>query len=360
MEQIRHEILEQGPLTFARFMQLALHHPEFGYYSAGPERLGERGDFITASDLGPSFGRALARQIEELDRECGHPEPFDIVEFGAGRGLLARDLTAELDGRFRYVAVDASGGMRRAITRAAPRADVQDAGAVFSAGRGSVLAVELFDALPVHRVARRDGRLEEIGVTWDGDRLVDAVLEPGADVVAWSERYGAAAREGFEAEACPAIDAQFARFDQAIERGFAMILDYGDTAERLYGPDRKRGTLLAYRGQRTNEEYLARVGLQDLTAHVNFTALADAARACGWRTVGHTTQDRLLIANGILEQFDEIDEEAYHDPAAIEARWRVKQLIQPGGMGRRFQAWVFCKGFDNVPTLSGLADPFAR
>jgi len=250
--------------------------------------------------------------------------------------------------------------MRRAIAETAPRAVVPDAGAAFYAGRGSVLAVELFDALPVHRIVRRDGRLEEIGVAWDGDRFVDAVLEPGADVVAWSERYGAAAHEGFEAEVCPGIDAQFARFDQTIEGGFAVVLDYGDTAERLYGPERKRGTLLAYRGQRTNEDYLAHVGLQDLTAHVNFTALADAAEARGWSTVGHTTQDRLLIANGILEQFDEIDEEAYRDPEAIEARWRVKQLIQPDGMGRRFQAWVFCKGFDDVPTLSGLADPFAR
>jgi SAM-dependent MidA family methyltransferase len=360
VEQIRREILEQGPLTFARFMELALHHPRFGYYAAGSERLGERGDFITAGDLGPAFGRAMARQIEELDRECGRPAPFDVIEFGAGRGLLARDMTAVLDQRFRYVAVDASEGMRRSIAEIAPAAVVSAAADEWPAGRGCVLAMELFDALPVHRVRRRAGRLEEIGVGWERERFVETTLEPGADVAAWAERYGAAAEDGFEAEVCTQLDRQFARFDRAIDKGFALVLDYGDTAGLLYGRDRKRGTLLAYSAQRTNEDYLARVGLQDLTAHVNFTALADTAAARGWRTVGHTTQDRFLIANGVLEQFDEIDDEAYHDPAGIEARWRIKQLIQPGGMGRRFQVWIFCKGFAENPVLLGLADPFAR
>ena len=360
VEQIRREILDQGPLTFARFMQLALHHPEFGYYAAGPERLGERGDFITASDLGPAFARAIARQIEVLDRLCGRPDPFDVIEFGAGRGLLARDLTAVLDERFRYVAVDASAGMRRSIATVAPRAVVPSADAELTPGSGCVLAMELFDALPVHRIARREGRLEETGVTWDGERFIETTLEPSAEVRAWAERYGAAAEDGYEAEVCLGLDRQFARFDRAIETGFALVLDYGDTSGLLYGPDRKRGTLLAYSAQRTNEDYLARVGKQDLTAHVNFTALADVAAARGWRAVGHSTQDRFLIANGVLEPFDAIDEAAYRDPAEIEARWRIKQLIQPGGMGRRFHVWIFCKGFEEIPALSGLSDPFAR
>ncbi|TDI50233.1 MAG: SAM-dependent methyltransferase [Acidobacteria bacterium] len=365
MDRIRDEIRRHGPITFARFMDLALHDPEHGYYAAGPARLGERGDFITASDLGPAFGRAMARQVDELDRCLGRPGTFDLIEFGAGRGLLARDLLAAfetsnqgLSRRLRYTAVEASAKMRREIARVAPRVGVADEPP--TAATGCVLAVELFDALPVHRVVRRGGRLEEIGVGWDGERFHEVPLEPAADVRAWAERYGAAAEEGLEAEVGLGLAVQIERWDRAIDRGFALVLDYGDTAERLYTVERKRGTLMAYREHRAGEDYLQRIGEQDLTAHVNFTALTDAAAACGWRHVARTTQDRFLIANGILEDFERMDEQAYRDPERIRERLGIKQLIHPTGMGRMFQVWVYCKGLDSVPALAGLADPFAR
>jgi len=365
IDRIREEIRAAGPLTFARFMELALHHPRYGYYAAGPRRLGECGDFITASDLGPAFGRAVARQIAEFDRRCGEPDPFDIVEIGAGRGSLARDILGAseclgdgLRRRVRYTAVDASKGMRRAIAETVPAIRIVDEPP--GATTGCVLAVELFDALPIHRIARRDGRLVEIGVGWDGARLHDALLEPNREVRAWAKRYGAAAEEGFEAEVCLGLREQVSRWDRGIERGFAIVLDYGDTADRLYTAARKRGTLLAYHAQRAGEEYLARIGEQDLTAHVNFSALTDAAEAAGWSLAGHTTQDRFLIANGILESFEQMDDAAYRDPRRIRERMGIKQLIQSTGMGRMFQAWVFCKGFDTVPPLDGLSDPFAR
>lgn len=359
VDRIRREIAADGPRTFARFMELALHDPCYGYYAAGAERLGERGDFITAGDLGPAFGRALARQIVELDRVCGQPDPFDVVEFGAGRGLLARDLLSAAGERVRYTAIDASEGMRRSIATQAPQAIVAAKDTARPAGRGCVLAVELFDALPVHRLVRRAGRLEEIGVDWDGERFVEVVLEPREEVRAWSERYGAAALDGHEAEVCLGLEQQFERFDRALERGFALVFDYGDSADRLYTPERKRGTLLAYSEHRASEGYLERVGLQDLTAHVNFTALVDAAGSKGWRLVGRTTQDRFLIANGILEEFERMDDAAYRDPRRIEERWRTRQLIQPGGMGRRFHLLIFCKGLARVAPLAGLVDPFA-
>jgi SAM-dependent MidA family methyltransferase len=248
--------------------------------------------------------------------------------------------------------------MRREIARVAPGVGVADDAP--AAAVGCVLAVELFDALPVHRVVRRDGRLEEIGVGWDGERFHAAPLEPANEVRAWAERYGAAAEEGFEAEVSLGLPAQIERWDRAIERGFALVLDYGDTAERLYTAQRRRGTLVAYHAHRAGEAYLERIGEQDLTAHVNFTALTDAAAEKNWRLAGSTTQDRFLIANGILEAFEQMDERAYRDPQRIRERQAIKQLIQPTGMGRMFQVWVYCKGFDIVPELAGLVDPFAR
>jgi SAM-dependent MidA family methyltransferase len=362
VDRIRKEIRDGGPLPFARFMDLALHHPEHGYYAAGPRRLGRRGDFITASDLGPAFGRSLARQVAEFDRLCGAPDPFDVIEIGAGRGRLARDLLASLGEtlrqRTRYTAIDSSERMRRAIAATAP--DVRIAADACVDATGSVIAVELFDALPVHRVVRRDGRLLEIGVGWDGERFHDVFIEPADEVRAWARRYGAAAGEGCEAEVCLGLDEQVARWDRAIERGFAIVFDYGDSAERLYTTERRRGTLLAYHAHRAGESYLERIGEQDLTAHVNFSALTDAAASSGWRLAGHTTQDRFLISNGILDDFERMGETEYRDPRRIRERLGIKQLIQPTGMGRMFQVWIFCKGFDAAPALAGLADPFAR
>jgi len=365
VDRIREEIRVSGPITFARFMELALHHPEHGYYAAGAGRLGERGDFITASDLGPAFGRAVAQQVEELDRRLERPPSFDLIEIGAGRGLLARDLLAaletsnqELHRRLRYTAVETSASMRGEIARVAPRVRVADAPP--TAATGCVLNVELFDALPVHRVVRRGGRLEEIGVGWDGERFHEVSIEPADDVSAWAERYGAAATDGFAAEVGLGLSGHIEAWDRAIERGFALVLDYGDTSERLYSVERKRGTLMAYHAHRSGEAYLEGVGEQDLTAHVNFTALTDAATARGWRLVGRTTQDRFLIANGILEAFETMDDRTYHDPEAIRQRQGIKRLIHPTGMGRMFQVWVYCKGLDTDPELAGLADPFAR
>ena len=352
-------------MTFARFMQLALHHPELGYYSAGPTRLGQGGDFITASDLGPAFGRALARQVEELDRCLNGPTPFDVAEFGAGRGLLARDILAALEAsqldlhrRLRYTAVDASANMRLEIGRIAPT--VRTSSSATGSGVGCVLAFELFDALPVHRVVRREGCLLEIGVDWNGVSFEESRLEPSDAVRAWAERYGAAVQEGFEAEVGLGLEREIDRWDRAIRRGFAVVLDYGDSAERLYAAQRKRGTLMAYHAHRAGESYLERVGQQDLTAHVNFTALTDAAQTRGWGLLGATTQDRFLIANGILDEFENLDDQAYHDPRAIRERMGIKQLIHPTGMGRMFQVYVYHKGLDDKPEIAGLVDPFGR
>ncbi len=361
--RIRDEIRREGSITFARFMDLALYHPEHGYYAAGPARLGPEGDFVTASDLGPAFGRAVARQIVELDRLLGSPPAFHLIEIGAGRGLLARDLLdalrshAGLRARLGYTAVDASAGMRREIARVAPEVSVDEppAGAT-----GCLLAIELFDALPVNRVRRRDGRLEEIGVGWDRDRFREQILEPSDELRRFAERYGAAAEEGFEAEVALGLSREIERWNRSVGRGFAIVLDYGDTADRLYSVERKRGTLMAYREHRTATAYLERVGEQDLTAHVNFTALTDAAEERGWRLLGRTTQDRFLIANGILEEFESMDDATYRDPRRVRARQAIKQLIHPTGMGRMFQVCVFARGLEDAPEPAGLKDPFAR
>jgi SAM-dependent MidA family methyltransferase len=365
-ERVRAEIRARGPLTFARFMELALYDDEAGYYMHGASRLGPRGDYVTASDAGREFGRAVARQIRELDRAVGPFHPFHYVEFGAGRGLLARDvldaareLDPELAARLRPTLVDRSPSMRAEAARRVPEARVVAEGPR-AAGDGLVFAVELLDALPVHRVRRRGGRLVELLVA-EGPRgaLVEVEGDPGPEVLRLAERYGAAPGEGDEAEVTLALEPVVDRLLDALERGLVIAVDYGDRAPELYGPGRSRGTLLAYRAQRTSLDCLAEPGAQDLTAHVNFSLVEDRARARGAAVAAFTTQDRFLIANGILEAFAAADEPAWRRPSAVKRRLQALSLIHPERMGRAFKVLALARGLPALD-LRGLADPFAR
>ena len=358
------EISARGPVSFARFMELALHHPEYGYYARGPERLGRGGDFFTASDVGAAFGACFARQLVEMDALLDRPKIFRYVEHGAGRGLLARDVedallaqAPELAGRFAAVLVDRSPGMRGASAERVPGARVVAEEDAPRGGAGCVVAVELLDALPVHRVRRRGATLVEVLVALEGDRLVEVEGDPGDELRAWVDAHGAAPEDGDEAEACLALGPTLAGLAASIDRGFLVIVDYGHEAKRLFGPAHRRGTLLAYHRHRANEDYLLRVGEQDLTAHVNLTALRREAEALGLHTAGITTQDRFLIANGILDGLDADDGGSL---AATKRRLQAKQLIHPQGMGTIFKVAVFTKGMEPPPVVRGLRDPFAR
>ena len=347
-------------------MERALYDPQDGYYARGPGRIGRGGDFFTASDVGRGFGRCVAAQLSEIDRTVGPFDPFDVLEFGSGRGLLARDvldamseLNPGLARRLRYRMVDRSAAMREAAQCEAPEAETIAPERLGDGYRGCVLAVELFDALPVHRLRRSDGRLREIYVDLDEHgALVEREGDPSEALVRLADRYGVAAEDGLEAEVAPGAITLFDAMQRLLDRGVLLFVDYGDAAGELYCAARGRGTLLAYHNNRTNQQYLERVGEQDLTAHVNFTLLTDRARECGLSILGTTTQDRFLIANGILDAFDVADAE-WGRPRRVKQRLQAMQLIHPNGMGRMFKVLMLAKGCDPPPELNGLRDPFA-
>lgn len=364
LDLIRQEIRSCGPVSFARFMDLALHHPQLGYYARGPERLGRGGDFFTASDAGPEFGWCMARQLIEMDARLERPATFRYVEYGAGRGLLASDVAdalaataPELAERLELSLVDTSSGMRAVAARRLPRAHVGDDGAKRRGGAGCVVAVELFDALPVHRVRRRGSALHEVMIAVSGDLLVEVEGPPAAEVLVEADALGAAPGDGDESEVCLALGRTLEVLASSIDRGFVVVVDYGHEAKRMYGPAHRRGTLMAYHRHRAHEDYLARVGEQDLTAHVNLTALRRDAARFGLATAGVTSQARFLVANGILEG---LDTEQGGSIAATKRRLEVKQLIHPDGMGSIFKVVVFTKGIEPTVTLRGLRDPFVN
>jgi SAM-dependent MidA family methyltransferase len=365
VDLMREEIKRAGPMTFARFMELALYDPESGYYRAGSARPGRAGDFLTAPEAHPIFGHAIARHVEDVWRSLGSPAGFTIRELGAGGGALAEGILVGLaadrsplapDVRYRPVEVeprrlDELRG-RLAAAGVADRLEIDDRTPIV----GVVLANEVLDALPTHRVIRRRGRLREVLVGLAESGFVDVEAEPST--AALEERLAAEGielAEGQPAEVCLAVDGWVTEAAAGLARGTLVMIDYGYPASELYDPVRRPvGTLAAYLGQQARADVYHAVGRQDLTAHVDVTAVERAATASGLRHLGTTTQGRLLAALGAgdllvaLQSGPGAGLQAY-----LEARAALVRMIDPAAMGG-FRVMAFGRGLPERAALRGL------
>ncbi len=357
-------IRRSGPITFQHYMSLCLYHPEHGYYLRGPERTGMRGDYFTSSDLHPVFARLIARQAAEMWEALGRPSPFTWVEMGAGRGLFAQDFlngagNTDFGAALSYVAIEPGEEARSwLINRVAGKhkarlrvlADLEGLAPI----TGCFFSNELVDAFPVSIVTRARGRLKEIYVTAEGETLREKLgpLSHTA-VAAYVARYAHGLEEGYRMETnLKAVE--WIRFvAEKLARGFVLTIDYGDLAERLYTADRRRGTLMAYRGHAASEDFFSAPGEQDLTAHVNFSALIGAGEDAGLNLTGFTTQERFLVALGEANQFAELYEPGQSEVERLDARLKLKRLIHPGGMGTIFKVLIQHKEI-TAPKLTGL------
>ena len=368
VERIRTEIEREGPLTFARFMELALYEPDHGYYRSPDARPGRGGDFLTAPEAHPIFGRALARHVADAWRACGGPPAFVIREHGAGSGALA---VAILDGlaveepqlyravRYRAVEVESSRlvelGERLAAAGHANRLEPDDGRPIV----GLVIANEVLDALPTHRVEGDDGDvgLREVFVDWKDGAFVDA---PGAtSTAALAQRLtdeGVTLRPDQRAEICLAVDAWMAEAAAGLEHGVITLIDYGYPAAELYDAVRRpRGTLAAYLGHRAHEDPYRAVGRQDLTAHVDTTAVERAAAAVGLGHVASTTQSAFLAGLGVGELLVELQSGAEATlQRYLDARAALVRMIDPAAMGR-FRVLAFARAVDPAATFRGLS-----
>jgi SAM-dependent MidA family methyltransferase len=351
-------IQRSGPITFERYMELCLYHPEHGYYMRGGERTGVRGDYFTSPDLHPVFARLIARQAGEMWERLGRPPRFTWVEMGPGRGYFAHDFLAgarhqnpaffdALD----YTTVEPSerqrARLRERFAAAAlePQIRIVPSLAEVDAVTGCFFSNELVDAFPVHVVTRSSGRLGEILITAEGDRLIEKVGQMrGTELAAAVARYAHNLEEGHRAE----MNLRAAQWMRAvaskIARGFVITIDYGDLAKQLYTPDRPRGTLMAYREHTAGEDFYSLPGETDLTAHVNFSALIDAGKEAGLALCGFTTQERFLLALGEDNAFRDICDPDQSEIEQLQARLKLKRLINPEGMGTIFKVLIQRKG----------------
>jgi SAM-dependent MidA family methyltransferase len=357
-----------GPITFERYMALCLYHPQHGYYMQRDERTGVGGDYFTSSDLHPVFARLVARQAAEMWEILEMPGRFTWVEMGAGRGLFARDFLEwvklrrpQFDRALEYVVVEpgqlVQARLREKFAEAGLKDRIRIASTLeeLSPVTGCFFSNELADAFPVAVVTRFEGRLKEVYVQAEGEKLVER-LGPisNSAVAAAVARYAhEVLEEGGRMEVSLAAMQWIRSVAEKLARGFVITIDYGDLAERLYVPERSEGTLMAYHRHVANEALFAAPGEQDLTAHVNFSALIDAGREAGLEETGFTTQERFLMALGEENEFQDLSLPEADDASNFGARLRLKRLINPQGMGSLFKILIQHRGVA-APYLTGL------
>ena len=368
-DAIRAEIAELGPITFARFMDRALYEPGHGYYRRPDPRPGTAGaDFLTAPEAHPIFGAAIGRLLEQAWNALGRPSPFTVTEPGAGTGALAtgllgglRDLGSPLYEVLRYRPVEveaaridalrerlAAGGLAGSLAAGGERGP--------AAGIGAVLANEVLDALPVHRVVGREGGLRELLVTLDADGRFEW-LEAEPSTPALARRLAAedvGLGDGHVTEICLALDPWLEDATRHLTRGLLVLVDYAGEPVDLHGVTHPEGTLRAFARHAVGSDPFRHVGRQDLTATVDLAAVRSAAGRAGLTPIGETTQAELLARVGTADLTD-----AYlRRPGAtlqdaLALRSAVARLMDPRGMGG-FRVLAFGRGLPEGLSLPAL------
>ena len=375
-DAIRAEIAAQGPIPFARFMALALGHATGGYYTGLQARPTRGGDFLTAPELHPVFGAALSRQVAEAWERLARPDPFTLVEYGAGAGTLAlailaglRDDRSPLADALVYAPIEMNAhrlaeleerAASAGLPLVAPRTDLAHPdGAVQVAG--AVLANEFLDALPVHVVETHEGRPREVHVcvTAAGE-FEELLLAPSTPAIAARldalAAAGATFEEGQRAELCSGLDGWVADVAAMLSSGIVLVIDYGAPAPRLYGPRHRAGTLMTYRGHAANGSPGAPyrdIGERDITAHVDTTTLARLLDAAGFDVHGETTQAELLVGCGLEDLLGRERTRAVDPAAALLLRSAVMRLLDPRHLGG-FRAVLAGRGIPVAPPLRGI------
>jgi SAM-dependent MidA family methyltransferase len=373
---IRNEIdANGGRISFARFMELALYHPDFGYYLGTVRKPGRSGDFITAPEASPYFGLSLARQMAEFWERLDRPRRWTIREYGAGHGGLAYDIVAGLSEEF----PEAAAGLQYRLIEPNHHLIEQAMAAMDEAGLagavvpepveldddiepivGVVLANEVADALPVHRLTIRHGVVSERFVTWRDGRFADVEDDPADEV---ASAVNALTDQGiqFKNGDCFEIglDARrwFAGACRGLARGYVMAIDYGYRAPELYSGHRLGGTVRGYAEHTVTDNPYLRVGEQDLTAHVDFSALIGVGESEGMQPAGLTTQGAMLASLGLGERLVALQKDPEATAADVfAARAVLLRLIDPGGLGR-FGVLIMAKNAPVEPPLLSFAVP---
>lgn len=353
-------IRQQGPISFHDFMAEALYHPGLGYYASPSTEIGIKGDFFTSSHLHPAFGAMVGKQIEEMWRFTGKPADFTIMEFGGGRGYLAADMLQYLEGgeffdALTYVIVEPNPYLKSKqeslLSRFNRKLNDKVAWVTSLSGfrtfTGCVFSNELIDAFPVHLVKIEGGSVKEVFL----DENFNELLMPACEkITGYLEQFVPPLPDGYTTEVNLDGLGWMEGVSAAMSTGFIFTIDYGYPAYDYYCPHRHQGTLLCYYRHEVSDNPYQRVGLQDITAHVNFSALKKWGEDLGFKTVGYCPQGTFLISMRIDEFLSRLTEQEDYPFEAL----KIKRLLLPEGMGESHKVLIQYKG-DGTPVLSGFS-----
>ena len=360
-EIIEREILDHGPIPFSRYMELCLYHPQLGYYSRNATQFGKAGDFFTSSDVHAVFGRLLARQFEEMWRLLGSPEEIILKELGPGRGLFARDVLDWSEKKFPpffhaldYQLVEQSPALRERATEILQR-HIDSGKATFATlatrtrSPAILFANEFFDAVPVEIVSAKGS----LRIDAHAGRFIETWVRPSAQELDFLDRYSIHPEEHERLEVSLQSQEMMSHA-VPVSSCFVVIVDYGFTrAEQIAG--RHRGTLKAIRQHSLSGNPYEAPGEQDITADVNFTALAAALEQRHIRPEKLITQSQFLMGIGEGTHFADAFEDCRLPQERVKVALQMKHLVTPAGMGESFHVLVAARGMDNPSRLSGLS-----
>lgn len=363
-KKIRQTIKRHGPLPFSRFMELALYTPGLGYYASGLPKIGKEGDFITAPEISPLFARCIARQASQILAEIEHA---NLIEFGAGKGTLAKDLLLALDQQNQaienYYIIELSADLRQrqAETLAELPAPLREKVVWLDQLPQKpipavIVANEVLDAMPVEKLRlESDQSLQGYVVfneatqrfEWDYHTISDPGLQKTCNQIL--KKIGDPSPQGYETEINTQIHPWLQSIADFLEQGALLLIDYGYPRQEYYQSARKMGTLRCHYQHRAHSDPFFYPGLQDITAHIDFTQVAEAGFDVGFKVAGYTTQAHFLMSSGILEMSTELTNQD-NIVDALKVAQQIKTLTLPNEMGENFKVIALTKKLD-LPLL---------
>lgn len=352
--EILQSIKQEGALSFSQFMQMALYHPRWGYYTGPSYKFGEKGDFVTAPELGPLFARCLARQSFQILQHLGNG---NILEFGAGSGRMAVDILLELEALDclpeKYYILEASGNLRfsqqqtvkQQLPHLASRVHWVEQLHTITPFKGVILANEVLDAIPVHRFIVGQESIREMRVDHRQDwQWVEAEFSEPLQSRCEDILHSMHLTPGYQSELHFIAEDWLRTLAESLQQGSIILIDYGFPDHEYYHEQRSSGTLMCHYQHRSHTDVFANIGLQDITSHVNFSTIANVGEKSGLELAGYTSQAYFLISNG-LEQVARLDQISDHRQQ-IEMSQNIKKLTLPNEMGELFKVIAFNKFID--------------
>lgn len=341
-------------------MEDSLYYPGLGYYESRKNIIGKDGDYYTSPDIHHVFGRLIAKQLHQMAQILGG-DRFDILEMGAGKGLLARDILECISKNYpdlfiktNYIILDRSTALRDQQESLLSKFSdptkrkvcwIQDLSELSVSFVGSILSNEFFDALPVHRATTVNGTLYELFVTHKDGRFIETADRPSTeDLSRYLERIRISLGDGSIAEINLEAVRMISRLGKILDKGFVLTIDYGHHAYDLFSQARRLGTLLCYHKHTLGTDPFIRIGEQDITTHIDFTSLSLSGKDVGLEVTGFTDQMSFLMGLGIAQEMESAPKEEFE---------AMKMLILPSNMGRTFKVLIQHRGIDR-PVLDGL------